>query len=222
MIFGNAIAFPAALVLLLARQAAARTDYRGCVSSRTVVFGGASLIWYLPDTGEICENLDCGGGRAPPRTDVPGCDLYSGTATYSPRYLPGFGPNATPTSTAASPTSTDSDAATGPITTAPTVTTSATVESGAGPDSESSGSPSDSPSSSPTPSGSQGPETVADLASTTAPVQGAAAMPTAGALGMMAGIAAGVKDNPPLSSGKLQQEGSLLRLSTAKSNSYTG
>lgn len=57
---------------------------------------------YVPDTGEVCEFLDCGGGRAPPKTDVPGCEQYSGTATYSPSYLPGFGATAIATSIAAS------------------------------------------------------------------------------------------------------------------------
>ncbi|KAK3381252.1 hypothetical protein B0H63DRAFT_545813 [Podospora didyma] len=37
--------------------------------------------WFDPLTGEICDPLDCGGGRAPPKTDVPGCPQYKGTAT---------------------------------------------------------------------------------------------------------------------------------------------
>lgn len=43
------------------------------------------------------------GGRAPPKTTVPGCGNYVGTATYTPDYMPGWGPNgasATPTQTA--------------------------------------------------------------------------------------------------------------------------
>ncbi|KAF2839039.1 hypothetical protein M501DRAFT_1016135 [Patellaria atrata CBS 101060] len=68
----------------------ARTDLEGCISSETVAFGGASLIWYVPDTGEICAFLDCGGGRAPPKTTVPGCPQYAGSATYSPSFLPDF------------------------------------------------------------------------------------------------------------------------------------
>ncbi|KAK0648171.1 hypothetical protein B0T16DRAFT_407820 [Cercophora newfieldiana] len=36
--------------------------------------------WFDPLTGEICDPLDCGGGRAPPRT-VPGCPAYTGTET---------------------------------------------------------------------------------------------------------------------------------------------
>ncbi|KAI0420733.1 hypothetical protein F5X98DRAFT_16605 [Xylaria grammica] len=93
-------------VALLAGLAAAKTDIGGCVSSQTVAYGGASLIWYVPDTGEICEFLDCGGGRAPPKTTVPGCPAYEGTATYSPSYLPGFGAVATSTSAEAAATAT--------------------------------------------------------------------------------------------------------------------
>lgn len=80
-------------LLTFAVTALARTDLSGCTSSETVAFGGASMIYYVPGTGEICEFLDCGGGRAPPKTTVPGCPLYSGTASYEPSYLSGYGPN---------------------------------------------------------------------------------------------------------------------------------
>ena len=86
------------LLVLSATAALAKTDIRDCVSSAT----GGRLVWYVPDTGELCEQLDCGGGRAPPKTTVPGCPLYEGTETYSPKYLPGF---------AAEATSTDEDSA---------------------------------------------------------------------------------------------------------------
>ena len=57
---------------------------------------------YVPGTGELCEFLDCGGGRAPPKTTVPGCAQYSGTETYSPSYLAGYGSaTASPTASAA-------------------------------------------------------------------------------------------------------------------------
>ncbi|KAF2457210.1 hypothetical protein BDY21DRAFT_345216 [Lineolata rhizophorae] len=83
-LFLLAAAFPLAL---------AKTDIAGCVSSSTVnAFAEPSLIWFLPDTGEVCELLDCGGGRAPPKTTVPGCAAYEGTATYEPTFLPGWGP----------------------------------------------------------------------------------------------------------------------------------
>jgi len=90
-------------VLSVAAVALAKTDLSGCTSSQTVAFGGASMIWYVPGTGEICAPLDCGGGRAPPKTTVPGCAAYSGTETYSPSYLSNWGSaTATATSTASS------------------------------------------------------------------------------------------------------------------------
>lgn len=65
----------------------ARTDLTGCTSTSVSSPAGASIAWYVPETGEVCDLLDCGGGRAPPKTTVPGCPLYSGTASYSPSYL---------------------------------------------------------------------------------------------------------------------------------------
>lgn len=65
----------------------ARTDLTGCTSTSVSSPTGASIAWYVPETGEVCDFLDCGGGRAPPKTTVPGCPLYSGTASYSPLYL---------------------------------------------------------------------------------------------------------------------------------------
>lgn len=83
----------------LAALAAARTDISGCTSSATRdQYGEASMIYWVPGSGEICDFLDCGGGMAPPKYNVPGCAAYTGTATYSPSYLPGYGPGATPTS----------------------------------------------------------------------------------------------------------------------------
>ncbi|KAH7013395.1 hypothetical protein EDB80DRAFT_370715 [Ilyonectria destructans] len=82
-----------AAMLLAASPAVARTDIAGCTSSAGVATasngGGlyATVIWYVPGTGELCEFLDCGGGRAPPKTTVPGCPSYKGTETYSPQYL---------------------------------------------------------------------------------------------------------------------------------------
>lgn len=114
---------------LFAAGTLARTDLEGCVSSKTIAYGGASLLWYVPGTGEICEFLDCGGGRAPPKTTVPGCDAYKGTATYSPNYLAGYGPNAAPTSS--SVVASASSAAASPSVTAAPSLSSAAVSSAA-------------------------------------------------------------------------------------------
>ncbi|KAK3942668.1 hypothetical protein QBC46DRAFT_379634 [Diplogelasinospora grovesii] len=77
----------------LVSPALARTGLEGCVSTEVIIQKYyASYIWYVPDTGEICSFLDCGGGRAPPKTTVPGCPLYKGTATITPAYLAGYYP----------------------------------------------------------------------------------------------------------------------------------
>ncbi|KAF2465741.1 uncharacterized protein BDR25DRAFT_306519 [Lindgomyces ingoldianus] len=75
------------LTLALAASAYAKTDLSGCTSSKVITNGGASLLYYVPGTGEICAFLDCGGGRAPPKTTVPGCPQYSGTASYEPSFI---------------------------------------------------------------------------------------------------------------------------------------
>lgn len=83
-----------ATMAIVASTALAKTDLTGCTSSDSVVTpsgGGtpyATRVYYVPDTGEICAALDCGGGRAPPKTTVPGCPSYEGTETYSPSFLP--------------------------------------------------------------------------------------------------------------------------------------
>jgi hypothetical protein len=95
---------------VLATFAFARTDLSGCTSSETVIDWGASYIWWVPGTGEICSLIDCGGGRAPPATTVPGCPQYVGTATYSPQYLPGYNGNSIAASTTAGASTSQSSA----------------------------------------------------------------------------------------------------------------
>ncbi|KAF4497466.1 siderophore biosynthesis enzyme [Fusarium agapanthi] len=121
--------------LIAAVPALAKTDLAGCTSYDTVLSNAngmyASRIWYVPDTGELCDFLDCGGGRAPPKTTVPGCPGYVGTATYSPLFInPKTLGGAVPEETGDSPTSTEedvSDSAT--ITAAPTTETESETES---------------------------------------------------------------------------------------------
>ncbi|CAJ2502951.1 Uu.00g103450.m01.CDS01 [Anthostomella pinea] len=206
-----------AAALLFASHVAARTDLEGCTSSNTVAYGGASVLWYVPDTGEICAFLDCGGGMAPPKTTVPGCAAYSGTAEYSPSFLPGFGAEATATATATASAATATDevvtltgssvfassteggsatqtaasaSATGMITTAPTTFTSSSVA--AATDSASSKAASKVSSAS-----NAAPSAASSAAGngTMSVATGAAAMPTAGVkgvLGLVAGLVAGV------------------------------
>lgn len=115
-----------------ATMALARTDLEGCTRTDVSSPAGASYAWYVPGTGEVCEILDCGGGRAPPKTTVPGCAAYVGTETYSPSYLAGYQASATaaPSTTSATEESTSSSSSGGQAsaTTAPS-TTSATEES---------------------------------------------------------------------------------------------
>ncbi|PKX91452.1 putative cell surface protein [Aspergillus novofumigatus IBT 16806] len=131
---------PLLLATTLASTAYARTDLEGCISSKTHnQWNEASMIWYVPGTGEICDIPDCGGGRAPPKHDNPACPgLYTGTATYEPSYLPGYGPGAaasTKTLAATASASTTADAMTTKsaeasslaITAAPSMTASATA-----------------------------------------------------------------------------------------------
>ena len=83
------------LVLLsLASSILAKTDLAGCTSTRAAT----GIVYWVPESGEICQLLDCGGGRAPPKTDVPGCAAYEGSAPYQPSFLPGFGGTVTASS----------------------------------------------------------------------------------------------------------------------------
>jgi hypothetical protein len=87
MFYSTTLIFTASLATL----ALAKTDLSGCTSTDVSSPAGASIAYYVPGTGEVCEFLDCGGGRAPPKTTVPGCPSYEGTLTYSPSFLPGYG-----------------------------------------------------------------------------------------------------------------------------------
>lgn len=82
-------------LLALAAGAMAKTDLDGCTSFTSMVtvrpepgYGNTyqTVIWFMTDNLEICQGVDCGGGRAPPKT-VPGCPLYSGTETVKPTFL---------------------------------------------------------------------------------------------------------------------------------------
>lgn len=74
---------------LLAAAFATLTLAEPCEFSRRVLTqcGDGPLFNIDPDTGAICDALDCGGGRAPPKTTVPGCPLYSGPLPSTTRFL---------------------------------------------------------------------------------------------------------------------------------------
>lgn len=205
-------------VLLAAAPALARTDLTGCTYYDSVVAPShqapyATRIWYVPDTGELCDFLDCGGGRAPPKTTVPGCPLYDGTATYSPSFidpktLGRAGAPATATTTTTTAAARTASAATtteGRTTAAPSV---AGTASGSGAESttggasaatepaESSGSSRSGASpASPSSSTAGGDRAATTTGTTTTPTGAAAGLPTAAAvLGpcLLAGVAAGM------------------------------
>ncbi|RYP80268.1 hypothetical protein DL770_006296 [Monosporascus sp. CRB-9-2] len=90
----------ATTALLPPPVALARMNLAGCFSSETLAYSGASLIWYVPDAGDVCQFLDYGGGGAPPKTTFPGCPAYEGTMSYKPSYSPEFGASATSTAAA--------------------------------------------------------------------------------------------------------------------------
>ncbi|KAH0370403.1 hypothetical protein KCU65_g2447, partial [Aureobasidium melanogenum] len=100
-------------VLFFSALAHARTDLTGCTTTDVSSPAGASYAWIVPGTGELCDFLDCGGGRAPPKTTVQGCPAYVGTETYKPSFLAGFGvvETAGVMATTAAPTFTTSAAA---------------------------------------------------------------------------------------------------------------
>lgn len=114
----KAFTLPVLVSASLVGLASARTDLAGCVSSQTVnQWNQASMIWYVPESGEICDFPDCGGGRAPPKYNQPGCAAYTGTETLTPSYLPGWGPNGKSAATTAPTASVTSAAETSVATT---------------------------------------------------------------------------------------------------------
>lgn len=113
-------------VALLALGASARTNQEGCVSTQVPFWTSehivySSALWYVPDTGEICRGVDCGGGRAPAKT-IPGCPAYKGTETVTPSFWKDWKPASTETT----PTATDT------ATVSTTATTLATITAPAG------------------------------------------------------------------------------------------
>lgn len=88
----------AVLLLAAARSASAV----GCATHTYGSCADGIVHWYDPDDGQICDPLDCGGGRAPPKTTNPCCTAaYTGTAVCvdTPSYMPCFTASSTSTAT---------------------------------------------------------------------------------------------------------------------------
>ncbi|KAJ5381376.1 uncharacterized protein N7496_003804 [Penicillium cataractarum] len=86
----------------------------GCSTHSFTTCEDKIVHWYDPDTGEVCDPLDCGGGRAPLKTDEPGCPGYTGTKVRTTSYLSCFTPSsalatATTSKSAAAESTTASD-----------------------------------------------------------------------------------------------------------------
>ena len=91
------------LLALTAPLVTAKIGFEGCTSTLTTwTYSHDIILYYLPDTGEVCDNPDCGGGRAPPKTDKPWCGNYKGTTTYSPMFIKLPTPTTTPVPTTSS------------------------------------------------------------------------------------------------------------------------
>ncbi|KAK3986596.1 hypothetical protein QBC44DRAFT_134786 [Cladorrhinum sp. PSN332] len=102
----------------------------GCSQHTFGTCADGIVHWYDPDDGQICDPLDCGGGRAPPKTNVPGCPQYKGTEIRqtAPSYMPCFAkpaPSTTSVPPAAAPASTTVSTPTAPGKLTETVATDA-------------------------------------------------------------------------------------------------
>lgn len=130
----TARALTALFISLLPGAALAKTDLDGCTwieGTYTPTWDGPdpwrTRFYYDPDTFEECSFLDCGGGRAPPKKNVPGCGEYTGTASYSPMYL-----DIVTLTGETTPTATEGILRTGPppgLSVMPTTATSTTIVS---------------------------------------------------------------------------------------------
>ena len=81
-----------------------------CIRSATTGANGAYYDSWVYETGEICHEVDCGGGRGRPNDSQPGCPFYTGTEVYvqTKKYLAGTPwvngpPGAAATTTAPAP-----------------------------------------------------------------------------------------------------------------------
>ncbi|KAJ5261627.1 hypothetical protein N7505_008494 [Penicillium chrysogenum] len=57
----------------------AKTAFGACETHSFTSCADNIVHWYDPTNGVVCDPLDCGGGRAPVKYDVPCCAAYRGT-----------------------------------------------------------------------------------------------------------------------------------------------
>ncbi|KAL7947724.1 hypothetical protein V8C42DRAFT_315401 [Trichoderma barbatum] len=70
-------------ISLFSLLAGANVAFAACETHSFTTCDDGIVHWFDPNNGQVCDPLDCGGGRAPPRTDVPGCPLYTGTLSVA-------------------------------------------------------------------------------------------------------------------------------------------
>ncbi|KAK4663165.1 hypothetical protein QC763_606210 [Podospora pseudopauciseta] len=121
--------FSSVSTLLPLALLAGKTLAVGCAQHTFGVCQDNIVHWYDPDDGQICDPHDCGGGRAPPRKDVPGCAFYTGTETLRTEasYMPCFTAGKLVLTTEG-PTATGSSSV--PLVTTLTTSTSAVITDG--------------------------------------------------------------------------------------------
>jgi hypothetical protein len=108
------------LVSVVSLLVLAKGAFAACGTHTFTHCADGIVHWYDPLTGEICDPIDCGGGRAPPKTNVPGCAGYTGalpTVSYLSCWTPSASSTAKPatltttTKTGSAPTATTTDTA---------------------------------------------------------------------------------------------------------------
>ncbi|KXG52048.1 uncharacterized protein PGRI_083320 [Penicillium griseofulvum] len=112
----------ASLLMLATTAFGACNSYTTCADN--------IVHWYDPTNGEVCDPLNCGGGRAPVKYDVPCCAAYRGTepCIITTSTLSCWSPSTAPTPSAIASASADETTSS---TATPTADTSVSSSTGA-------------------------------------------------------------------------------------------
>ncbi|KAJ5189934.1 hypothetical protein N7491_008025 [Penicillium cf. griseofulvum] len=116
----------ASLLMLATTAFGACNSYTTCADN--------IVHWYDPTNGEVCDPLNCGGGRAPVKYDVPCCAAYRGTepCIITTSTLSCWSPSTAPTPSAIASTSATETTSSTAIATADTSVPSSTGTSSTG------------------------------------------------------------------------------------------
>jgi hypothetical protein len=121
--------YKSTLLLTISLFIITKTAFADCVTHTYTTCADGIVHYYDPNTGEVCDPIDCGGVQGPIKTDVPGCPQYSGTAVLTTSYLSCWTPSASTTKPSLSTTITKlaSQSLGSGSSSPPTVTSSATL-----------------------------------------------------------------------------------------------